>query len=86
MRTRSLITTILEACSDGASIPNVINAANLDHDIAKSYFDSLARSGLIESSDGIIYTTTGKGLEVLGQFLGNSGFSHQTWINIMLKL
>jgi predicted transcriptional regulator len=69
MRTRSLITTtILEACSEGASLPNVINAANLDHDIAKSYFDSLARSGLIESSDGITYTTTDKGLEVLGQF------------------
>lgn len=69
MRTRSLITTtILEACSEGASIPYVINAANLDRNIAKSYFDSLARSGLIESADGILFTTTGKGLEVLGQF------------------
>ena len=68
MRTKSLIiTTILEACSEGASIPNVINAANLDHDIAKSYFDSLARSGLIESADGIIYMTTDKGIEVLGE-------------------
>jgi predicted transcriptional regulator len=68
MRTKSLITaTILEACSEGVSIPNVINAVNLDRNIAESYFDSLARSGLIESADGIIYMTTDKGIEVLGQ-------------------
>jgi len=59
-----IIHDVLDQCQTGSKKTWVMYRANLSYDLTTNYLDELAKLGLVESKDGLYYTTE-KGKQLL---------------------